>query len=369
MRQLKSILVATDLLPSQEPVLGTAAHVAEVFGARLTLLHVQEIEKIGIVWYHKMQMGEVLLEDAAQQLRKRDVIVNDATVTLGSPPEGILKRATEIDADLIVIGAGKRSDTGEFQVGPIAQAIIEHAQQPVLAIRQDGPPPAFQRLLCPIDHSPVSKRGLLNAIRLAKAFEARLHVLSVIPTVNWFTAAEETGQLTDVQAAYASQWSETFRRFLEPIDFEGVSSTVALRSGHPADEILEAVRQHDIDLIVMGATGISGLARMLIGSTTRRVLNRLPCSLLTVKSEDLLDQDYDSEIHQIHLLMEEGQAYLDAHNEPLAAARFDAALRLNPYHVAALEGRAIVCDRLGDHDRAARCRHRAKLVQREPVAT
>ena len=369
MRQLKSILVATDLLPSQEPVLGTAAHLAGVFGARLTLLHVQEIEKIGIVWYHKKQMGEVLLEDAAQQLRKRDVIVSDATVTLGAPQEGILKRATEIDADLIVIGAGTRSKTGDFQLGPIAQAIIEHAQQPVLTIRQDRPQPVFQSLLCPIDHSPVSRRGLLNAIRLAKALGARLHVLSVIPEVSWFTAAEQSGQITDVQAAYATQWSEAFHKFLEPISFEGVDATLALRTGRPADEILEAVRQHDADLIVMGTTGKSGLSRILIGSTTRRVLNRLPCSLLTVKAEDVLDQDYEAEIHQIHLLLEEGQAYLDAHNELQAVTKIDAALRLNPYHVAALEARATVCDRLGEHDRAARCRRRIKILQREPVAT
>ena len=144
---------------------------------------------------------------------------------------------------------------------------------------------------------------------------------------------------------------------------------MALRTGRPADEILEAVRQHDADLIVMGTTGKSGLSRILIGSTTRRVLNRLPCSLLTVKAEDLLDQDYEADIHQIHLLLEEGQAYLDAHNELLAAMKFDAALRLNPYHAAALEGRATVCDLLGEHDRAARCRRRIKILQREPVAT
>lgn len=369
MRHLKTILAATDLLPSQEPVLDSAGRLAKVFGARLTLLHVQEIERIGVGWYHKKQIGEILLEDAVQQLRKRDVVVSDMSVTLGTPVDGILKRATEIDADLIVIGASGQSSTGEFQPGPVAQSLIEHAQTPVLVIRQDRPQPTFQSLLCPIDHSTVSKRGLLNAIRLAKAFGARLHVLSVIPEVNWFTAAEKSGQLTDVQAAYASQWTEAFHKFLEPIDFEGVNSTVELRTGRPADEILAAVSQFDVDLIVMGATGISGLARMLIGSTARRVLNRLPCSMLTVKAEDLLDQDYDAEIDQIHLLLEEGQAYLAANNDSLAAARFDAALRINPYHVAALEGRAAVYDRLKEHDCAARCRRRAKLVQREPVAT
>ena len=40
----------------------------------------------------------------------------------------------------------------------------------------------------------------------------------------------------------------------------------------------------------MGATGRTGLAQILLGSTTRRLLRQLPCSLLTVKQEDVLDE-------------------------------------------------------------------------------
>lgn len=367
MRHLKSILVATDLRSENDSVLDAATHLAEALGASLTLLHVQEAEKWDSSWYYKKRMDEALLEDVVKRLAARQVIVSEASVTLGSPPDGILKKATEIDADLIVIGAGSQSETGTFQAGPVAQATIEHAEQPVLTIAPGSSLPAFQSLLCPVDHSPVSKRGLINAIRLAEAFGARLHVLSVTPEVNWFTAAEETGQITDVQATYASQWSDAFHKFLGPINFEGVNWTKELRTGRADDEILVAVREHNADLIVMGATGISGLPRMLVGSTTRRVLNRLPCSLLTVKSEDVLDNVDEAEIQRIHLLMKEGQAYVETHNDSLALRKFTSALQLNPYHIIALEGKATVYDRLGEHDRAAGCRRRVTLLQQDAV--
>ncbi len=60
-----------------------------------------------------------------------------------------------------------------------------------------------------------------------------------------------------------------------------------VRSGVPHEEIVAAAEKHQANLIVMGSTGRTGLLRLLMGGVTRRVIQHLPCSLLTVKQEDL----------------------------------------------------------------------------------
>ncbi len=53
--------------------------------------------------------------------------------------------------------------------------------------------------------------------------------------------------------------------------------------GVPFVEIIKAAREHDIDLIVLGTHGRTGLAHMLIGSVAEKVVRKAPCSVLTVK--------------------------------------------------------------------------------------
>ena len=71
--------------------------------------------------------------------------------------------------------------------------------------------------------------------------------------------------------------------------------TKEVRHGLAHQQIILAAQEHQADLIVMGATGRTGLARVLIGSTTRRVLEHLPCSLLTVKQDEVMEERMDDE--------------------------------------------------------------------------
>jgi nucleotide-binding universal stress UspA family protein len=58
-----------------------------------------------------------------------------------------------------------------------------------------------------------------------------------------------------------------------------------VRYGVPQEEIAAAAKELGSDLIIMGATGRTGLVQVLLGSTTRRLMRVMPCSLLTVKQD------------------------------------------------------------------------------------
>lgn len=363
MRTLKSILVATNLTASNDQLFEMVTNFAWAFGSRLTLLHVQPRDEFGMLDEYVTQLESKLTEEVARRFVHEHAAVDEIAVEFGSPAAAILRKAQMMDADLIALATGESSR----QVGPTAQTVIEHAQQPVLAVRPGQHTAKIQSLLCPVDMSSTSKRGLRNAIRLAKGFGARLHVVSVLPEVSWLTAAEQSGQLVHARSAFAGQWADRFEAFLADVDFEGIAWSQELRKGVPADEIGATAIKHQADVIVMGTTGQSGTAQRLIGSTTRRVVKHLPSSLLTVKNEDVLSADYEATLEDIRWLMDQAQIAVESHNDELAIRRFDAVLHINPFHLPALEGRAEACERMGDFERADRCRRRLEQLQRPPI--
>jgi nucleotide-binding universal stress UspA family protein len=363
MRTLKSILVATNLTTANDQLFETVVSFAGNFGARLTVLHVQPQHELGMLDGYCHQLEAKLTEEIAQRFADEHVGVNEIAIETGSPSATILRKANEIDADLIALATGDDL----WRIGPIAQAVIEHASPPVLAVHSRRHTAKIQTLLCPVDTSAASKRGLSNAIRLARGFGAHLHVLSVLPEVSWLTAAEQSGQLTHAQNAFSGQWIERVNRFLGDFNFEDVSWTQEVRKGRVVEEICTMAHKHHADLVVMGTTGLTGAVQFLLGSTTRRVLHQLPCSLLTVKTEDVLSADYEAAIEEIRWLFDQALVAVGTSNDELAVRKFDAVLRLNPFHIQALEGLAQACERLGDFERADRCRHRLVQLQRYPV--
>jgi nucleotide-binding universal stress UspA family protein len=364
MRKLQSILLATDLRPASQEALKAAAQLASAFGSRVTLLHVLEpLPGWPVALHQEQQQVAGPLQEIAQQLAARKVQVTESSIVTGSPGDVVVRKAQEIDADLIVMGAGERSRFDRFSAGPVAQAVIEHAPQPVLAVRPGEPALEFQKILCPVDMSEASGRGLRNAIRLARALRGELIILTVVPEVNWLTAAAETGQLAGAKTEYESKWRHELERFLVGIPTHDVKAKKEVRHGAPRQQIIAAVKDHQADVIIMGATGHTGLVRVLLGSTTRRVLEQLPCSLLTVKEEDVVEELFEGEVRLIKLLMAEGRALLCCGSYEAALVKFRQVLGYDPFHVGATIGLVEAHEKLGHHDLARYHRRRAENLQ------
>ncbi len=284
MQMYQSILLAVECRRADDGAVNAAVQLANAFGAQLTLLHVVEATHPAIQLY-RMQDAEPYMEQLANHIASRQVTVAQSVVKLGTPAQTIIDVAQEQNADLIVIGAGEQRGSAGFALGPIAEAVTGHAPQPVLAVRPGDPELHFKKILCPVDQSRTSFRGLQNAVQLAKAIGSELFVLSVIPEVSWLTAAAETGVITDARLEYASEWTQEFEQFLQKVDFSDVAWKSEVRYGVPQDEIVAAANELGSDLIIMGATGRTGLVQVLLGSTTRRLMRVMPCSLLTVKQD------------------------------------------------------------------------------------
>lgn len=367
MNKLQEVLLATDFHPEGKLTTQVATDLAWKFGSAVTLIHVTTESGSPVSDNHRRTISRAMLDQLAEELRAQKIEVRESVVVTGSVADRILQKASEMNADLILLGAGRQIESGPYAtVGPTAATVMEHAHQPVMTVVPAEASPTFRRILCPVDFSATSQRGLANAIRLARAFHGHLVVGTVFPSGGWLDSLASAGTGFDVDAKAEEDWRSEFDTLVRRTDFDDVPFITDVRRGVPHEQISAIAVDHKCDVIVMGATGRTGLARLLMGSVTRRVLRKLPCSVLVVHGEDvLINTVSDDDLRNSQLLYAEGEALLKANDFEVAIRKFDQVLRRNPYFVEALEGRAIACDKLGYHERAANCRRHLEVIRRE----
>lgn len=256
---------------------------ARTFGSSVTPLHVIDAELKGEALDHYRSLIDLqLMSPLVTKMKNDSVDVSSWVIVTGGVVDQILRNADELNVDLIVMGAGERQHDGTFSPSPITESVIQQARRPVLAAMPGQPAAEFQRILCPIDGSKTSLQGLQNAVRLAQAFQAELTVLTVVPKVNWVTGSSEGEAVSNVQEHYAALWEKDFNAVLQTVDFGGITWNEIVRQGWPGPEILATAAEYQHDLIVIGATGRTGVTRVLLGTTARQVVQKLPCSLLVI---------------------------------------------------------------------------------------
>lgn len=144
----------------------------------------------------------------------------------------------------------------------------------------------FKRILVPVDGSRGAHKALETAIEMQKACEAELLILSVYREHNsWkasvtFVYPEKTASTDDAMKQYAREVAETSKAFAIE---QGVGSVRSFFvGGGPARKIIKFTKDHDIDLIIMGKTGLSDARHHLLGGVAYKVTSLAECPVLTV---------------------------------------------------------------------------------------
>jgi len=140
----------------------------------------------------------------------------------------------------------------------------------------------YKKLLVACDGSEGSQIAVLHASILAKKLGAGLSAIWVRSSLPHYP---ETIDEIDVEEESAHEFFENIKTQLQSVGAgQGVTIQPEMRSGHPAQQILEFARAHETDLIVLGSRGHSRLWGELIGHTADRVSEHAPCSVLIVRS-------------------------------------------------------------------------------------
>jgi nucleotide-binding universal stress UspA family protein len=141
----------------------------------------------------------------------------------------------------------------------------------------------YDRILLPTDGSEATLAAVEEAGRLAALSGATVHVLSVADTRNRFESP--TAGLA------ADAWDRAEHERAEAATDEAVAALpddvpveCAVRDGVPKTAVLDYAEEADVDLVVMGTHGRTGLDHYLIGSVTERVVRTAPVPVLTVRA-------------------------------------------------------------------------------------
>jgi nucleotide-binding universal stress UspA family protein len=135
----------------------------------------------------------------------------------------------------------------------------------------------LNRILCPVDLSPLSRRALETAAVLARTFDSVVDVLEVIDA-SVLPGVASTSQV----AVDLSAYQQEFDAFLEATVASDVKIATQVVEGRAPAAIVEAAAGLQTDLIVIGTHGRHGFDRFVLGSVTERVLRKAPCRVLAV---------------------------------------------------------------------------------------
>ena len=118
-----------------------------------------------------------------------------------------------------------------------------------------------------------------QAAGLALACNAELHLLGIVVTTGAMAIAQSAGP-TDVIGMEHQRLRKALDTAASELAQSNINTLTAIREGDAVTQILTYVHQIKADLVVMGHSEKGVLARWLQGSTSSRLLENLPCSLL-----------------------------------------------------------------------------------------
>jgi nucleotide-binding universal stress UspA family protein len=260
----KNILVPLDGSNLAETALPAAASLAGTLGATITLLHV--IEKDALQAVHTAEVKDVA--------------------------ESIVQHTTEeFKPDLIIMCAHGQGGFRDVIFGNIAQQVLAGGQTPILLVQPESAesrPFAIRRILVPLDSESIHDDCLPCVLELAKAYDAEIYLLTVIPTYGTLSGekAAASSMLPATAAAFLDIKEETgkehLQTHLDELNNAGYKVTAEISRGDPATVITETAKRVEADLIILSTHRKAGMEAFWARSVAPNVVrwSKIPVLLL-----------------------------------------------------------------------------------------
>ena len=308
MKRFKSILLIFDPESKTQAAIDHAKSLAKGNAAQVTIFSVIKNlptdlsiaitaitpqELFALVIKERREQADALVDEMNKQGIKAT-----AKVVSGTPFLEIIRQVLREKHDLVIIAAEGKGGLTERLFGSTSMHLMRKCPCPVWVVKPTHRK-KYKNILAAVDTTndfPDAQRDSLNplilqlASSMAQMDKGELHVVQV-----WSVYGEGymsvRGGLSDksinkLRTLARQQYSSQVDRLLADVDIEGVSVHKHLpRSIDISRAITSLAKNKEIDLLVMGTLCRSGVAGFLIGNTAEKVLNKVNCSVLTVKPE------------------------------------------------------------------------------------
>ncbi len=268
--RLEILLVCTDGSPASQGAITGALALAESCGSKIFFFTVLEFYPELEVRAPEMVAQKEIevrkhLEACKARAEKLHIPVETLVRRSERPYEAIIEKAEKIKPDMIIMGRHGRSRFFRLMMGNVVARVIGYSSFNVLVIPTEITL-KFGKILIASDGSPYSYAAWDEAVFITKRVGGELIAVSV---------ARDESKASTAQAIVRKLKQEAA---LQDLDLQ----TLVYR-GRPYLSIIEAAKDKEVDLIVMGALGLTELSDLLMGSVTERVVAYAPCAIMVVK--------------------------------------------------------------------------------------
>ena len=205
-------------------------------------------------------------------------------VRIGKPFVELIIARRAWQADLIVVGGGSERESSFL--GTTSERIVRKAMVPVM-VAKTRLRTGLKTLLVPTDFSDCARKAAQEAFMLAESFHGRivfLHVVDLYPLYS-IGYADDFDVALPLPPPAPEVIDGEWQKFLSGLPVEKVEWEKYTEEGEAATAIVHQAEQRQVDLIVMGTHGRTGLDHMLLGSVAENVVRKAHCPLLTIRPE------------------------------------------------------------------------------------
>lgn len=266
------------------------------FDATVSVLHVVERRALRLTATDDERTrlrsrGSTIVDEVAG-LAPENVRSVTTDVVDGTPAVRIAEHAADRDADLIVVGRQGVTGLGKRLLGGVTERILGRSDTPVLVVPggdvEAEVAPDYPRVLLPTDGSDAADAAVPHGAAIARTFGSAVHVLNVVD----LQAAGGVFSAGGLEPEFVDRLERRGRDAVDTVtdDLEATAPNVEVHTaveratprGGVAARVRDYADEHDIDLVVMGASGRSNLNRQLLGSVASTVLRTVDVPVLVV---------------------------------------------------------------------------------------
>lgn len=293
----KKILLPLDGSHLAETALPATLSLSETLNAQITLLHVIEQNAPEAVHNEphlsRPEEADAYLENLVKQSLPAKIKAkwHVHNTQVKNVTASIVEHTNEFKPDLIVMCAHGRGGIREMLFGGIAQQVVTKGATPVLLLQpmtSERKPFKLRRILLPLDSESLHDNSLPMAKYLAKAYDAELYLLCVIPTFSTLAGEQAaasnilpatTNALLDIKEEHAK---EHMQEHLNELIKEGFRTSAEIARGDPAQTIVNVAERSKADLIMLSTHRKAGIDAFWAHSVAPNVVRRTRIPMLLI---------------------------------------------------------------------------------------
>ncbi len=289
------ILVPVDFSEITNSVIKLAKKIAEVNDAEILLFHT--VSPAFYIPYPESISVEIvdlkLLEDIERKTKREaeekmkgliealKPVKSRYIVEVGDAREAILEVEEREDVDLVIMASHSKGLVEKVLIGSTAEKVARHSIKPILILKgKEIETP--ENIVVAYDFSETSEKALYFTIDIFGAFKPHITLLHIEEDID-LPIVEE------VRESVLKKYSEEKKKYLgdlaQKIASKGIEVSLVIRKDKdPAESIVRYVKENErMDLLVIGSKGLSGLKRIILGSTSSDVFRKVEKPVLIYK--------------------------------------------------------------------------------------